>query len=64
MAFSRWGARLLWVLTSTGGLRHRWVTRGSRRLAGELGLAIELSAAVGTFGGAWMEYGLIERAYA
>ena len=33
-------------------------------LAGELGLHIELPAAVGSFGGAWVEYGLIERAYA
>ncbi len=33
-------------------------------LAAELGLATELPAAVKTFAGRWVEYGLVERAYA
>jgi hypothetical protein len=37
---------------------------GLSGLADELGLAIELPAALGQFPGQWVEYGLIERAYA
>ncbi len=37
---------------------------GGRGLAAELGLATELPAAVKTFAGHWVEYGLVERAYA
>lgn len=33
-------------------------------LAEELGLAVELPAALGTLGAGWFEYGLVERAYA
>ncbi len=37
---------------------------GGSGLAAELGLATELPAAVKTFAGRWVEYGLVERAYA
>lgn len=33
-------------------------------LAAELGLDVELPAAVASYGGDWVEYGLVERAYA
>ncbi len=33
-------------------------------LAAELGLDLELPAAVASYGGRWVEYGLVERAYA
>jgi hypothetical protein len=37
---------------------------GGSGLAAELGLATELPAVVNTFAGSWVEYGLVERAYA
>ena len=37
---------------------------GVSGMAAELGLHLELPAAVATYGGRWVDYGLVERAYA